>query len=64
MKSQEGQFVKCDKCGVFDRQFVGCFNVFKRGVELVKKVLGGVGVLSERSDENLKTVRFLCPWLG
>jgi putative transposase len=44
MESQEGQVVKCDKCGVFDRQFVGCFNVFKRGVELVKKLLGGVGV--------------------
>jgi len=44
MKSQEGQVVKCDKCGVFDRQFVGCFNVFKRGVELVKEFLGGVGV--------------------
>ena len=44
MKSQEGQVVKCDKCGVFDRQFVGCFNVFKRGVGLVKKLLGGVGV--------------------
>ncbi len=44
MKSQEGQVVKCDKCGIFNRQFVGCFNVFKRGVKLVKKLLGGVGV--------------------
>ncbi|ACX72241.1 transposase, IS605 OrfB family [Methanocaldococcus vulcanius M7] len=44
MKSQEGQVVKCDKCGIFDRQFVGCYNIFKRGVELAKKLLGGVGV--------------------
>lgn len=44
MKSQEGQVVKCDKCGIFDRQFVRCYNIFKRGVELAKKLLGGVGV--------------------
>jgi len=44
MKSQEGEVVKCNKCGDFNRQFVGCFNVFKRGVGLVKKLLGGVGV--------------------
>ncbi|NPA62679.1 MAG: IS200/IS605 family element transposase accessory protein TnpB [Methanococci archaeon] len=44
MKSQEGQVVKCDKCGIFNRQFVGCYNIFKRGVRLAKKLLGGVGV--------------------
>ncbi|AEF96011.1 hypothetical protein [Methanotorris igneus] len=26
--------------------------------------MGGSGVISERSDENLKTVRFLCPRQG
>jgi len=64
MESQEGQVVKCEKCGVFNRQLVGAINIFKRGVKLVKKLFGGDGVLSERSDENLKTVRFLCPYLG
>ncbi|AEF96416.1 IS200/IS605 family accessory protein TnpB-related protein [Methanotorris igneus] len=44
MESQEGQVVTCEKCGVFNRQFVGSFNIFKRGVKLVKKLLGGVGV--------------------
>ncbi|EHP83724.1 IS200/IS605 family accessory protein TnpB-related protein [Methanotorris formicicus] len=44
MESQEGQVVKCNNCGAFNRQFVGCFNIFKRGIKLVKKILGGVGV--------------------
>ena len=44
MKSQEGEVVKCNNCGEFNRQFVGCFNVFKRGIKLVEKLLGGAGV--------------------
>ncbi|XRP97380.1 IS200/IS605 family accessory protein TnpB-related protein [Methanocaldococcus sp. 16A] len=44
MESQEGQVVKCEKCGAFNRQLVGSFNIFKRGVKLVKKLLDGVGV--------------------
>ncbi|WP_172632609.1 hypothetical protein [Methanotorris igneus] len=33
----------------------------KKGQGLLAKPFGGVGVLPERSDGNLKTVRFLCP---
>ncbi|XRO76201.1 RNA-guided endonuclease TnpB family protein [Methanocaldococcus sp. 10A] len=65
MESQEGQVVFCSNCNnSFNRQLVGCFNIFKRGLGKVKKIMGGLGVISERSDENLKTVRFLCPRQG
>ncbi|XRO75901.1 RNA-guided endonuclease TnpB family protein [Methanocaldococcus sp. 28A] len=62
MESQEGQVVFCSNCkNSFNRQLVGCFNIFKRGLRMVKEIMGGFGAISERSDENLKTVRFLCP---
>ncbi|EHP84577.1 RNA-guided endonuclease TnpB family protein [Methanotorris formicicus] len=65
MESQEGQVVYCSEClNSFNRQLAGSFNIFKRGLGRIKKLMGGLGVISERSDENLKTVRFLCPRQG
>ncbi|XRO77569.1 RNA-guided endonuclease TnpB family protein [Methanocaldococcus sp. 10A] len=65
MESQEGQVVFCSNCeNSFNRQLVGCFNILKRGLGKIRDIMGGSGVISERSDENLKTVRFLCPRQG
>ncbi|CAB3289668.1 transposase [Methanocaldococcus lauensis] len=45
MESQEGQVVYCPNCKKsFNRQLVGSFNIFKRGIKLIKKLKGGVGV--------------------
>ncbi len=47
MKSQEGHVVYCSNClNSFNRQLVGCFNIFKRGLGKIKELMGGLGVAS------------------
>ncbi|ADC69762.1 transposase, IS605 OrfB family [Methanocaldococcus sp. FS406-22] len=54
MKSQEGQVVYCYNCmNSFNRQLVGCFNIFKRGFKRFKEFMGGVGVPTTGAEVSL-----------
>ena len=54
MESQEGQVVHCCNCmSSFNRQFVGCFNIFRRGFKRFKKLMGGLGVASTGAEVSL-----------
>jgi putative transposase len=51
MESQEGQVVYCCNCmNSFNRQFVGCFNIFRRGLGKIKEFMGGLEVASTGAE--------------
>ncbi|EHP83985.1 RNA-guided endonuclease TnpB family protein [Methanotorris formicicus] len=51
MESQEGQVVYCSNClNSFNRQLVGCLNIFKRGLGKIKKIMGGSGVTTTGAE--------------
>jgi putative transposase len=55
MESQEGQVVYCCNClSSFNRQFVGCFNIFRRGFKRFKEFMGGVGVPTTGAEVSVK----------
>ncbi|XRO77894.1 RNA-guided endonuclease TnpB family protein (plasmid) [Methanocaldococcus sp. 10A] len=55
MESQEGQVVFCSNCeNSFNRQLVGCFNIFKRGLGKVKELMGGSGVTTTGAEVSLR----------
>ena len=54
MESQEGQVVYCSNCmNSFNRQFIGCFNIFRKGLGKIKKLMGGPGVASTGAEVSL-----------
>ncbi|XRO77901.1 RNA-guided endonuclease TnpB family protein (plasmid) [Methanocaldococcus sp. 10A] len=54
MESQEGQVVFCSNCeNSFNRQLVGCFNIFKRGLGKVKELMGGSGVTTTGAEVSI-----------
>ncbi|XRP97413.1 RNA-guided endonuclease TnpB family protein [Methanocaldococcus sp. 16A] len=54
MESQEGQVVFCSNCkNSFNRQLVGCFNIFKRGLGKVKDIMGGFGVTTTGAEVSI-----------
>ena len=55
MESQEGQVVYCCNClSSFNRQLVGCFNIFRRGFKRFKEFMGGVGVPTTGAEVSVK----------
>ena len=54
MESQEGQVVYYSNCvNSFNRQLVGCFNIFRKGLGKIKKLMGGPGVASTGAEVSL-----------
>ncbi len=54
MESQEGQVIYCFNCkNSFNRQLVGCFNIFKRGLGKVKEIMGGSEVTTTGAEVSI-----------
>jgi putative transposase len=55
MESQEEQVVYCSNClNSFNRQLVGCFNIFKKGLRRIKEIMGGSGVTTTGTEVSAK----------
>ena len=55
MKSQEGQVVYCPECSnSFNRQLVGCLNIFKRSLKKIKEIMGGFGVTTTGAEVSFR----------
>ncbi|AEF96646.1 RNA-guided endonuclease TnpB family protein [Methanotorris igneus] len=54
MESQEGQVVCYNCSNSFNRQVVGCFNIFKRGLNVIKRFMGGSGVTTTGAEVSAK----------
>jgi putative transposase len=38
----------------FNRQFIGCFNIFRKGLGKIKEFMGGVGVPTTGAEVSLR----------
>lgn len=54
MESQEGQVVCCNCSDSFNRQLVGCLNIFKRGLGKIKELMGGSGVTTTGTEVSFR----------